>query len=234
MISNICRQHSDCVQCTVYTHKRIAKNYKHKINKNKNRNELNDSGKKMKTIASTTFIECQITRRLGHGFEIKNKIPIGMTAGGKRALTSVIRHIYLRLCVRYFFGRIFCVDYSHFACVWISYTWKANKLHQLFNEIESHFTFQIWATAGEWVMIEWKKKVSTDFLALTRFASNCSVVFSTSLFGRSIDNVYDMMGKYNKKTVEMLSLLHCIYVLIAWFFQLKNYDVWKNAIKSHK
>lgn len=114
------------------------------------------------------------------------------------------------------------------------YTWKANKLHQLFNEIESHFTFQIWATAGEWVMIEWKE-ASTDFLALTRFALNCSFVFSTSLFGRSIDNVYNMMRKYNKKTVEMFStVIVSLYVLIAWCYQLKNYDVWKNAIKSHK
>lgn len=71
----------------------------------------------MKTIANTTFIECQITRRLGHGSEIKNEIPIGMTAGEKRALTSVIRHIYLRLCVRYFLCRLFafclCMNFIH-------------------------------------------------------------------------------------------------------------------------
>lgn len=143
--------------------------------------------------------------------------------------TYILETVCVIFFLSYFLCRLFAI-----ACVWISYTWKANKLHQLFNEIESHFTFQIWATAGEWVMIEWKK-ASADFLALTRFASNCSVVFYTSLFGRSIDNVYDMMGKYNKKTVEMFStVIVSLYVLIAWCFRLKNYDVWKNAMKSHK
>lgn len=64
----------------------------------------------------------------------------------------------------------------------------------------------------------------TDFISMsTRFAFNRSLLFSASLFGCSIDNVYDMRSTI-VKTVRNALDCHCFVCTIYWLRDFKNED----------